>query len=101
MTVEISCLRTISQRVSHDSPQETVSCLRLQLSTDSSTGYLTSANAETQSTGGSFGGSFASDCSKRNVSGFKIMTVSRGYTEEADKLLDYLVYAIIPVYQGT
>ena len=31
----------------------------------------------------------------RNVSGFKIMTVTRGYTEEADKLLDYLVYALL------
>ncbi len=54
-------------------------------------GYLTSANAESQSASQSIGGSFASDSSKRNVSGFKIMTVSRGYTEEADKLLDYLV----------
>ena len=27
----------------------------------------------------------------KNVSGFKIMTVTRGFTEEADKLLDYLV----------
>jgi hypothetical protein len=29
--------------------------------------------------------------SRRNVSAFKIMTVSRGFTEEGDKLLDYLV----------
>jgi hypothetical protein len=29
--------------------------------------------------------------SKRGVSGFKIMTMTRGFTEEADKLLDYLV----------
>ena len=27
------------------------------------------------------------------MSGFKIMTVTRGFTEEADKLLDYMVYA--------
>ena len=36
-------------------------------------------------------GSFASDGGKRTVSGFKIMTVTRGFTEEADKLLDYMV----------
>jgi HORMA domain len=29
--------------------------------------------------------------SRRNVSAFKIMTVSRGFTEEGDKLLNYLV----------
>ena len=28
---------------------------------------------------------------RRNISAFKIMTVTRGYTEEADKLLNYLV----------
>ena len=39
----------------------------------------------------SINGSFASDGGKKNVSGFKVMTVTRGYTEEADKLLDYLV----------
>lgn len=33
--------------------------------------------------------------SKRSVSGFKIMTMTRGFTEEADKLLDYLVRAAI------
>jgi hypothetical protein len=29
--------------------------------------------------------------SKRNISQFKIMTLARGFTEEADRLLDYLV----------
>ena len=62
---------------------------------DAHIGYLTSANGESQSSAHSVGGSFASDSSKRNVSGFKIMTVSRGYTEEADKLLDYLVSSYI------
>jgi hypothetical protein len=33
--------------------------------------------------------------SKRSVSGFKIMTMTRGFTEEADKLLDYLVCSAI------
>ncbi|KAI0768437.1 HORMA domain-containing protein [Irpex lacteus] len=61
--------------------------------------YLTSANAESQSASQSIGGSFASDSSKRNVSGFKIMTVSRGYTEEADKLLDYLENGIFDALQ--
>ena len=51
------------------------------------TGFLTSANSSV----GSVDGSFASDRSERNISGFKIMTVTRGFTEEADKLLDYLV----------
>ncbi|KAI0344853.1 DNA-binding protein [Trametopsis cervina] len=61
--------------------------------------YLTSASAETQPATPSYGGSFASDSSKRNVSGFKIMTVARGYTEEADKLLDYLENGIFDALQ--
>ncbi|KAI0092965.1 HORMA domain-containing protein [Irpex rosettiformis] len=61
--------------------------------------YLTSASAESQSSAPSVGGSFASDSSKRNVSGFKIMTVSRGYTEEADKLMDYLENGIFDALQ--
>ena len=31
---------------------------------------------------------------RRNVSAFKIMTVTRGFTEEADKLLNYLVQSL-------
>ncbi|KAJ7161498.1 HORMA domain-containing protein [Mycena crocata] len=30
----------------------------------------------------------------RNVNGFKIMTMTRGYTDEADKILNYLEYGI-------
>ena len=53
-------------------------------------GYLTSSGAETLSSQPSDAGkSFDND--KRNVSGFKILTVTRGFTEEADRLLDYLV----------
>lgn len=52
-------------------------------------GYLTSAASDPQPSGPSE--SFSSDGGRRNVSGFKIMTVTRGFTEEADKLLDYLV----------
>ncbi|KAF8637324.1 hypothetical protein AX17_002826 [Amanita inopinata Kibby_2008] len=36
---------------------------------------------------------------KRNVSGFKIMTMTRGYTEEADRILDYLEYGIFDALQ--
>lgn len=57
--------------------------------------YLTSSGAASLSSQPSVNtGSFASDGGRRNVSGFKIMTVTRGFTEEADKLLDYMVYAL-------
>ena len=55
-------------------------------------GYLTSSAPDTLSSQPSGSdGSFASAGGRRNVSGFKIMTVMRGFTEEADKLLDYMV----------
>ncbi|KAI0699230.1 HORMA domain-containing protein [Cytidiella melzeri] len=77
-----------------------ITYLRNLLPSDNfSESYLTSSNAESQSSAPSFSGSFASDSSKRNVSGFKIMTVSRGYTEEADKLLDYLENGIFDALQ--
>lgn len=59
---------------------------------DPSLGYLTSGS-ESLSSQPSIGsqGSFASENGKQNVSGFKVMTVTRGFTEEADKLLDFLV----------
>lgn len=62
-------------------------------------GYLTSANSDVPSSqpSQSFDSSNG-DASRRNVSGFKIMTVTRGYTEEADKLLDYLVCPSFHVY---
>ncbi|THU81512.1 DNA-binding protein [Dendrothele bispora CBS 962.96] len=37
---------------------------------------------------------FTPDKDKRNMSGFKIMTMSRGYTDEADRILNYLEYGI-------
>ena len=52
-------------------------------------GFLTSASADSRSS--SMNGSFASDAGQKNISGFKIKTVTRGFTEEADKLLDYMV----------
>ena len=56
--------------------------------------YLTSSGPASLSSQPSVNsGSFASDGGRRTVSGFKIMTVTRGFTEEADKLLDYMVYA--------
>ncbi|KAG7092942.1 hypothetical protein E1B28_009244 [Marasmius oreades] len=39
------------------------------------------------------------DGNKRNVNGFKIMNVSRGYTDEADRLLNYLEYGIFDALQ--
>lgn len=55
-------------------------------------GYLTSAgHGSLSSQPSKSGASFASVDDRRNVSGFKIMTVTKGFTEEADKLLDYLV----------
>ncbi|KAK7687093.1 hypothetical protein QCA50_009594 [Cerrena zonata] len=63
--------------------------------------YLTSANTSSFSSQPSESmGSFSSDCSRRNVSGFKIMTVTRGYTEEADKLLDFLENGIFDALQN-
>ncbi|KAJ4478474.1 HORMA-domain-containing protein [Lentinula aciculospora] len=36
---------------------------------------------------------------KKNVNGFKIMTMSRGYTDEADRILNYLEYGIFEALQ--
>ena len=57
-------------------------------------GYLTSAALEPQPSE-SINDSFSSESARRNISGFKIMTVTRGFTEEADKLLDYLVGKLV------
>ncbi|KAI0636628.1 HORMA-domain-containing protein [Trametes polyzona] len=62
--------------------------------------YLTSSAPESLSSQPSRNGSsFASSDGRRNVSGFKIMTVTRGFTEEADKLLDYLENGIFEAVQ--
>ncbi|KAI0934776.1 hypothetical protein AcW1_006192 [Taiwanofungus camphoratus] len=61
--------------------------------------YLTSSSSESLSSQPSNNGSFASEDGKRNISGFKIMTVTRGFTEEADKLLDYLEHGIFDALQ--
>ncbi|KIM48812.1 hypothetical protein M413DRAFT_86715 [Hebeloma cylindrosporum] len=39
-------------------------------------------------------GSQESMTSRKNVNGFRIMTITRGYTDEADRLLNYLEYGI-------
>ncbi|KAF9059094.1 HORMA domain-containing protein [Rhodocollybia butyracea] len=36
---------------------------------------------------------------KKNINGFKIMTMSRGYTDEADRILNYLEYGIFDALQ--
>ncbi|KAH8107944.1 HORMA-domain-containing protein [Cristinia sonorae] len=66
--------------------------------------YLTSANADRPSESSSqtsqTSESFSADNDRRNVSGFKIMTVTRGYTEEADKLLDYMEKGVFDALQN-
>jgi meiosis-specific protein len=54
-------------------------------------GHLTSSSEDNPSC--SFSDVDTPACNKlrRNVSAFKIMTVTRGFTEEADRLLNYLV----------
>ncbi|KAJ7073983.1 HORMA domain-containing protein [Mycena amicta] len=41
----------------------------------------------------------SSNGSGKNVNGFKIMTMTRGYTHEADKILNYLEYGIFDALQ--
>ncbi|KAI0707776.1 HORMA-domain-containing protein [Earliella scabrosa] len=69
-----------------------ITYLRNLLPSDNfSESYLTSSGPESLSSQPTnSGSSFASSDGRKNVSGFKIMTVTRGFTEEADKLLDYL-----------
>ncbi|TFK94784.1 HORMA-domain-containing protein [Polyporus arcularius HHB13444] len=69
-----------------------ITYLRNLLPSDNfSESYLTSAGPESLSSQPSrTDSSFGSSDARKNVSGFKIMSVTRGFTEEADKLLDYL-----------
>ncbi|KAI0822740.1 HORMA-domain-containing protein [Trametes gibbosa] len=78
-----------------------ITYLRNLLPSDNfSESYLTSsAPASLSSHPSRNGSSFASSEGRRNVSGFKIMTVTRGFTEEADKLLDYLENGIFDAVQ--
>ncbi|KAJ6531207.1 HORMA domain-containing protein [Mycena capillaripes] len=41
----------------------------------------------------------SSRSNSRNMNGFKIMTMTRGYTDEADKILNYLEYGIFDALQ--
>ena len=60
-------------------------------------GYLTSATAPSLSNEPSQNGSFASPTTpKQTVSSFRIMTIKRGFTNEADQLLNCLVLARDP-----
>ncbi|TFK54684.1 DNA-binding protein [Heliocybe sulcata] len=62
--------------------------------------YLMTSSNESTSQSIDSHASFSSDCSsRRNISGFKIMTVTRGFTEEADKLLDFLENGIFDALQ--
>ena len=79
---------TTSPRVSHD----LAICAPSYLNLKRTIGYLTSSGPESLSSepSGTPGSSFSPNgC--RNVSGFRIMTITRGFTEEADKLLNLLV----------
>lgn len=51
--------------------------------------FVTSEESASQDSSGSF--SSLDLQKKRNVNSFKIMTMTRGYTDEADRLLNYLV----------
>ena len=85
----ISCLQITSPRVSRSL------YARNTLDRTHILGYLTSSGPESLSSQPTnSGSSFASSDGRKNVSGFKIMTVTRGFTEEADKLLDYLVSSV-------
>lgn len=53
-------------------------------------GYLTSGS-HALSSQPSNSDSLDTSFQRKNVSGFKIMTITRGFTEEADKLLNYMV----------
>ncbi|KAI0647405.1 HORMA domain-containing protein [Trametes meyenii] len=78
-----------------------ITYLRNLLPSDNfSESYLTSSAPESFSSQHSKSqSSFSSTDGRRNVSGFKIMTVTRGFTEEADKLLDYLETGIFDALQ--
>ncbi|KAH9952085.1 HORMA domain-containing protein [Amylocystis lapponica] len=77
-----------------------ITYLRNLLPSDNfSESYLTSSGSGSLSSQPSQSdGSFPSD-RKQNVSGFKIMTVTRGFTEEADRLLDYLEHGVFDALQ--
>ncbi|KAM5531726.1 hypothetical protein V8D89_014575 [Ganoderma adspersum] len=57
-------------------------------------GYLTSGS-DTLSSQPSKSDSMDTSFQRKNVSGFKIMTITRGFTEEADKLLNYMVTSFL------
>ncbi|TBU35629.1 HORMA-domain-containing protein [Dichomitus squalens] len=78
-----------------------ITYLRNLLPSDNfSESYLTSSSPDTlPSQPSKSGSSFASTDSRPNVSGFKIMTVTRGFTEEADKLLDYMENGVFDALQ--
>ncbi|CAA7271513.1 unnamed protein product [Cyclocybe aegerita] len=58
--------------------------------------HFTSIDDGASSSAGSFqlDSSQESNMSRRNVNSFRIMTLTRGYTDEADRLLNYLEYGI-------
>ncbi|KAF4608196.1 DNA binding protein [Pleurotus pulmonarius] len=51
-------------------------------------------SVSTELSEGSTPGSGRSSSIRQNINGFKIMTMSRGYTDEADKILNYLEHGI-------
>ncbi|KAI8989768.1 HORMA-domain-containing protein [Trametes punicea] len=78
-----------------------ITYLRNLLPSDNfSESYLTSSAPDSLSSQPSMSrNSIASTEGRHNVSGFKIMTVTRGFTEEADRLLDYLENGIFDALQ--
>ncbi|KAK0239552.1 HORMA domain-containing protein [Armillaria nabsnona] len=59
--------------------------------------FVTSEESASQDSSGSF--SSLDLQKKRNVNSFKIMTMTRGYTDEADRLLNYLEYGVFDALQ--
>ncbi|KAK0211239.1 HORMA domain-containing protein [Desarmillaria ectypa] len=59
--------------------------------------FVTSEENASQDSSGSF--SSLDLQKKRNVNSFKIMTMTRGYTDEADRLLNYLEYGVFDALQ--
>ncbi|KAK1227810.1 hypothetical protein PQX77_009185 [Marasmius sp. AFHP31] len=58
--------------------------------------FTTAEDGRSHSSNSSFS---TPDGQRRNVNGFKIMNMCRGYTDEADRILNYLEYGIFDALQ--
>ncbi|KDR73549.1 hypothetical protein GALMADRAFT_617548 [Galerina marginata CBS 339.88] len=62
--------------------------------------HLTTIDDSSEQSLSQTNGSQESIASRRNVNGFKIMTITRGYTDEADRILNYLEYGIFDALEN-